>query len=254
MNVSNGYARIARRSTARFLSKRGTRPPPLGFWVGALSVGALASVAFVLWRVRQDRTSASSTAPAAPGTAELGVNPEVASAQPRSRDLPQRGLPQPELPQPELQAEPGARHDVPSQGGTPYPRPRASSTPSEAASSEPWNVRVAQAITLGSTGELRCIADEMARDGWDSEAGLLRNYALLMERSSASRERVLAEVGRMLEAAGRLRARPAPPKNKPGMTGAASADPAPPSAQAESCVDAPIQPLPMLSIGKAVSA
>jgi hypothetical protein len=112
-------------------------------------------------------------------------------------------------------------------------------------------VRAAWAVTLGNTGELRCIASEMAGDGWDSEAGLLCNYALLLERTTASREQVLAEVSRMLEAGERLRALAAA-KQKTGATDATSAERAPVSEQAESCVDAPIRPLPMLSIGKAV--
>jgi hypothetical protein len=114
-------------------------------------------------------------------------------------------------------------------------------------------VQAARAIALGKTSELRQIADEMARDGWDSEAGLLRNYALLLERSTASRERVLAEVSRMLEAAGRLRARAAP-REKAAAADAIGAEPAPTSEPEASGVDAPIQPLPTLSIGKAVSA
>jgi hypothetical protein len=116
---------------------------------------------------------------------------------------------------------------------------------------EPWEAQAARAITWGRTSELRQIADEMARDGWDSEAGLLRNYALLLERSTASRERVLAEVSRMLEAAGRLRARAAP-REKAAATDVVSADPT--IEQDASGADAPIQPLPTLSIGKAVSA
>jgi hypothetical protein len=255
MNVSNGYARIARRSTARFLSKR-------GFWVSTLSLGALASVAFLLWRVRHERTSASAAVPAAAGTGQLEANigrvtPELRFSEPQ-RPEPQRPEPQrPELQPregPELQAERVAPHARTER--TAAATADASSTPwvASSSSSEPWDVRAARAVTLGRSEELVRIAGEMDRDGWDSEAGLLRNYALLLERSSASRERVLAEVSRMLEAAGRLRARATPPKNA-GRTGVTSAEEVPANeAGAESHVDAPIQPLPMLSIGKAASA
>jgi hypothetical protein len=65
----------------------------------------------------------------------------------------------------------------------------------------PWVYRAQQALHLGGPAELRRLAAEMRRAELDSESGLLDNYALLLERSSASRARVVAEVVRMLEAA-----------------------------------------------------
>lgn len=65
----------------------------------------------------------------------------------------------------------------------------------------PWVYRARQALRLGGPAELRRLAREMARAGWEAEAGLLDNYSLLLERSNTSRRRVLAEVARMLEAA-----------------------------------------------------
>jgi hypothetical protein len=65
----------------------------------------------------------------------------------------------------------------------------------------PWVQRAALAIHLVRPAALRRIAEEMERADLAIEAGLLKNYALLLERSSSSRDRVLAEVTRMLQAA-----------------------------------------------------
>jgi hypothetical protein len=65
----------------------------------------------------------------------------------------------------------------------------------------PWAQRATLAIRLGRPAELRRIAEDMDRAGLDIEAGLLTNYALLLETSRASRPRVLAEVTRLLQAA-----------------------------------------------------
>jgi hypothetical protein len=61
--------------------------------------------------------------------------------------------------------------------------------------------RAALAITLGKPNDLRRLARDLQRAGQDIEAGLLENYALLLERTHADRERLLAEVTRMLRAA-----------------------------------------------------
>jgi hypothetical protein len=61
--------------------------------------------------------------------------------------------------------------------------------------------RAALAITLGQPAALRRLALDLEQAGQEAEAGLLGNYALLLERSNASRERVMTEVARMLRAA-----------------------------------------------------
>jgi hypothetical protein len=64
-----------------------------------------------------------------------------------------------------------------------------------------WVYRAQQVLRMGGPAELRQLAVEMANAGLEAEAGLLDNYALMLERSSNSRPRVVAEVARMLEAA-----------------------------------------------------
>lgn len=61
--------------------------------------------------------------------------------------------------------------------------------------------RATLAITLGKPAALRQLARDLQRIGQDVEAGLLENYALLLERTNPDRNRVLAEVTRMLRAA-----------------------------------------------------
>jgi hypothetical protein len=61
--------------------------------------------------------------------------------------------------------------------------------------------RAALAISLGKPAALRRLARDLQRIGQDIEAGLLQNYALLLERSNPDRNRLLAEVTRMLRAA-----------------------------------------------------
>jgi hypothetical protein len=78
-----------------------------------------------------------------------------------------------------------------------------------------WMERADQAIALGRPWALRHIAGEMERAGREAEAGLLNNYALLLERSRGSRARVRAEVSRMLQAAlGRRRSFPMPQRRR----------------------------------------
>jgi hypothetical protein len=61
--------------------------------------------------------------------------------------------------------------------------------------------RAEQALERSGPAGLRRVAAEMSRAGLEVEAGLLDNYALLLERSSASHARVQHEVKRMLQAA-----------------------------------------------------
>lgn len=85
-------------------------------------------------------------------------------------------------------AEPTADSDIATYQVDPYPV----EVPS------PTVHRATLAITLGKPAELRLVARDLQRAGQDAESGLLENYALLLERSSTCRSRVLAEVTRML--------------------------------------------------------
>jgi hypothetical protein len=93
----------------------------------------------------------------------------------------------------------------------------------------------------------------MDRAGLDVEAGLLNNYALLLERSRTSRPRVLAEVTRMLQAATAHR-RTAPVAALEGPIGAAAvaATPTPPPATIhrarKNAPTRPLIPMPTLPI------
>ncbi len=129
----------------------------------------------------------------------------------------------------------------------------------------PWVHRAEVAIRLGRADELRGVAAEMLRAGQDIEAGLLDNYALLLERSRSSRERVLAEVTRLLRAATvHRRGAPPEPRRAPSsppvsvLEGRASFIPPPPPAapveprRASSGApsERPVVPMPVLSIGE----
>jgi hypothetical protein len=133
----------------------------------------------------------------------------------------------------------------------------------------PWIHRAEIAVRLGRADELRGIALEMQRAGQDIEAGLLENYALLLERSRSSRERILAEVTRMLRAATTHRQSAAPERAAVShsapidVTSApqarASFIPPPPVPRAEAPVEArdvpterarPVIPMPVLAIGE----
>jgi hypothetical protein len=93
--------------------------------------------------------------------------------------------------------------------------------------------------------ELRRIASEMQRAGRDSEAGLLCNYAVLLERSKLSNNRIMAEVTRMLQA-GAVACRGSRPA--PAPLGSPSAPH--PDSRAERQLDGPlITPIPMLVVG-----
>jgi hypothetical protein len=89
--------------------------------------------------------------------------------------------------------------------------------------------RAALAINLGKPAALRGLARDLQRIGQDIEAGLLENYAVLLERCNPDRNRLLAEVTRMLRAAAaeRTRARrtspaiPWPPTGLPALGGTA---------------------------------
>jgi hypothetical protein len=85
--------------------------------------------------------------------------------------------------------------------------------------------RAALAISLGKPAALRRLARDLQRIGQDIEAGLLENYAVLLERSNPDRNRLLAEVTRMLRAAAAERrsarrtspAIPWPPTGRPAL-------------------------------------
>jgi hypothetical protein len=118
--------------------------------------------------------------------------------------------------------------------------------------------RAAMAVHLGRPSELRRIAIEMRSEGKDSEAGLLNNYALLLERSSSSRARVVGEVMRMLQAASAernsaaaeslvaQRARPA----RGGSETQPGGPPVAPAREGDASDDVPLVPMPVLPIGE----
>lgn len=89
-----------------------------------------------------------------------------------------------------------------ARGSSPGPRPFVTDA-SQAALEPPLPSvqRAALAARLGQPAELRRLALELASTGQEAEAGLLDNYALLLERSRVNRARVTAEVTRMLRAA-----------------------------------------------------
>jgi hypothetical protein len=64
-----------------------------------------------------------------------------------------------------------------------------------------WLRRAGVAVHLGQQSELASIGGELEVAGYPAAAGVLGNYALLLERSSASRSRILVEVTRLLSAA-----------------------------------------------------
>ncbi|HWO12459.1 MAG TPA: hypothetical protein VNN80_23340 [Polyangiaceae bacterium] len=86
---------------------------------------------------------------------------------------------------------PPAPFELASSWGVPHP----------AAPGLPWVERASVAIHLRQPGELRRIARELEAADYPVAAGLIDNYALLLERSRASLSRVLAEVRRLLVAA-----------------------------------------------------
>jgi hypothetical protein len=117
----------------------------------------------------------------------------------------------------------------------------------------PWVQRATLAIQQGRADELRRIALEMDRAGLDAEAGLLNNYALLLERSRASRRRVLTEVTRMLQAAtAHRRTTPVAAFEEPSHVAAVATTPAPPPATihraSKDASTRPLIPMPTLPI------
>jgi hypothetical protein len=117
----------------------------------------------------------------------------------------------------------------------------------------PWVQQAALAVHRGRADELRRIAVEMDRAGLDAEAGLLNNYALLLERSRASRPRVLTEVTRMLQAAtAHRRTIPAAALDEPIGAPTMAATPAPPPATinraSQDASTRPLIPMPTLPI------
>jgi hypothetical protein len=152
-----------------------------------LLVAVLGSVAFLLWQAQRRQRRAA----LAPGS--LIRPPPAAGGSMLEPLAPLKSAPAPELGS-SMFRETGADPDdveladvwdIPSYGGVTLTRAH----------------RAAMAVHHGRPSELRRIALEMHSEGQDSEAGLLNNYALLLERSSHSRARVLAEVTRMLHEA-----------------------------------------------------
>lgn len=125
--------------------------------------------------------------------------------------------------------------------------------------------RAALAIRLGKPAALRRLARDLQRIGQDIEAGLLENYALLLERSNPDRDRLLAEVTRMLRAAAAERrsvrrtspAIPWPPTGQPALDGTAPGpDPSTPTTAPPSAADAErthesraVVSLPLVTVG-----
>lgn len=72
--------------------------------------------------------------------------------------------------------------------------------PSHGAPRAPWLRRASVAIHLGQASELARIARELDAAGYPAAAGVLDNYALLLERSTA-KSRILVEVTRLLSIA-----------------------------------------------------
>jgi hypothetical protein len=112
--------------------------------------------------------------------------------------------------------------------------------------------RAAVAIQLGQPSDLRRIALEMELAGQDIEAGLLNNYALLLERSRNSRPRVLAEVTRMLQAALATRREAHRERPPSAVSSEPGAEPNAPRLAGESVASpqAPLVPMPVLAVGE----
>ena len=87
------------------------------------------------------------------------------------------------------------------------PSPRLPRLPSSSGSNaEPslphtWAQRASRALQIGGPDGLRRLGHDLRHAGMHAEAGLLDNYAMLLEHSVMSRARVSAEVTRMLHAA-----------------------------------------------------
>jgi hypothetical protein len=200
------------------------------FWRAALPVIAVGSVAFLLWRVR--RSTALSGAPL---VATVRAEPAT-----RAQNTPWAGF---QGASAACIAESSPEREPPEAAARNLARPRAVAVlptlppfSKSFAVASPWVNQAALAIHLGRPGELRRLAGEMERAGQDVEAGLLRNYAVLLERSTMSRKLVLAEVTRMLEAAAAARKLDAGESSSLSRTPPADVDP-------------PIFPIPVLSVG-----
>ena len=167
---------LARRATSASGPKQ-RRALPL------LLLAGLGCVAFVLWREqrrRQASHSIDSAALRAPATRAAGA--------------PQAGSPQVTP----VAGSSDARRPV---GVTPLSVVDTAAASARAAIHHGAPQRAARAVHRGQPGQLRELARELAQHGREAEAGLLQNYALLLERPGVNRARVLAEVTRMLQAA-----------------------------------------------------
>jgi hypothetical protein len=167
---------------------------------------AAGSVALLLIAAQRRRAASRAVADAV-------ASPQRVSDEAREPALGEASAPQPrEMRAPQMQTlartEP-ARSPLPSAApaakrrAAPAPRARCvtRSAPCSIELPLPAVQRAALAITLGKPSDLRRLARDLQRAGQDIEAGLLENYALLLERTNVSRDRLLAEVTRMLRAA-----------------------------------------------------
>jgi hypothetical protein len=192
-------------------------------WRTAVPLVALGAVAFLLWRLRCQRTSTPLPAKKVGATTS-----SVAAA----------------LPPLPLQA---ANTELRRLGRS--ERASAASLPRPASVERSYVTQAALAIHLGMPAELRRIASEMQRAGRDSEAGLLCNYALLLERSKLSNNRIMAEVTRMLQAGAAAcrgsRPQAAPPTSVASPRGGPQLD-----SRVQPQLDGSlITPIPMLAVG-----
>lgn len=205
--------------------RRSTRTPraPGPLWL-AVAAGSVALLLIAAHRRRRPESAPGARAPR-PGPAERRRAPALDFDRHRA---PMR-LPSPRPPS--LTAAP-ERWEVPRYSFD-APRPGPVEPP-------PGARRSALAIGLGQPEELRRLALEFEQTNQEAEAGLLRNYALLLERTGANPQRVMTEVTRMLRAAATARknTRQAPltaPTNPPATASAPRAR--------------PIIPLPTRTIG-----
>jgi hypothetical protein len=150
----------------------------------ALTVLAVSSVALLLWQARKVRRAA-----------RVGSAADLARSRPARANL--VGVEKPtRIPAPAPLRRPPSepRVEVAHELEMSYPP----------GVGVPWLNQAALAIQLQNPGELRRIGRAMRAAGHDIEAGLLGNYALLLERSAGAKARILTEVTRLLEEAAEL--------------------------------------------------
>lgn len=194
----------SRSSTRRALQRRGSwGPSSRQLWLAV----AAGSVALLLLAARRRQLTGAATK--RPARVPLAAR-DAGSAEPGTADVLGSNAAPNDVP---LVGEPGSESHpstttlaVKPRASRAQPAPLAADLGSRGAVSSlelplPGVHRAAVAITLGRPAELRRLARDLQRAGQDTEAGLVENYALLLERVPVSRERVLTEVTRMLRAA-----------------------------------------------------